>query len=62
MATALLGLEHSVEDRMSELRTVDLEFEVTIEATPDVVFAALTDDVAAWWGPPFVTPGTTDGR
>lgn len=60
MAASLVRLKGSVEQRMTELRTVDLEFEVAIEAPPNVVFAALIDDVAAWWGPPFVTPGTTD--
>ena len=66
MAGALLKFKDSIEAPMTELNTIDLEFEVSIAAPTSRVYAALVNDVARWWGPPFVTPGATnltiDGR
>lgn len=33
---------------------IRIEMEVPLEATPARVFAALTKDLAAWWGPPYL--------
>lgn len=55
MASSLLHFKDRIEGQVAELRTVDLEFEVTIASDIGRVFSALVDDVAGWWGPPFVS-------
>ena len=59
MASSLLQFKGTLEGPVAEIRTIDLEFEVTIAADRARIFSALVDDVAAWWGTPFVTVGTT---
>jgi DNA-binding transcriptional ArsR family regulator/uncharacterized protein YndB with AHSA1/START domain len=41
---------------------VDVAFDVEIHATPHDVFAAITREPDAWWGPPFVRAETTGLR
>ena len=59
MASSLLQFKDAIEGPMAEIGTIDLEFEVTIGADRTRVFSALVDEVAAWWGTPFVTVGAT---
>lgn len=63
-AGSLLGLKRLAEkpgegDAMEEppvvdLGTVNLRLEVTVEAPPARVFAALTDEIGFWWGAPYL--------
>ena len=59
VASSLLQFKGTIEGPVAELETIDLEFEVAIAADRARVFSALVSDVAAWWGTPFVTVGTT---
>ncbi len=34
--------------------SMHVEQEVTIEASPERVFAALTNELSAWWGAPYL--------
>ncbi len=36
--------------------SVDIAVDVTISATPDVVFNAIVEAPGAWWGHPFLSP------
>jgi uncharacterized protein YndB with AHSA1/START domain len=36
-----------------------MAFDIEIAGSPVSVFAALTEDIGGWWGPPFVTPRAT---
>jgi len=38
---------------------IDIVQEIDIEAVPDRVFAALTGDIAAWWGHPYLNSAAT---
>ena len=60
MASSLVQFKRRVERPVAELETIDIAFEVTIDAAPAKVFLALVDDVSAWWGSPFVSVGATD--
>jgi DNA-binding transcriptional ArsR family regulator/uncharacterized protein YndB with AHSA1/START domain len=42
------------------LESVRIEMEVTIAAAPETVFEALTREVAAWWGQPYLHEDATD--
>jgi DNA-binding transcriptional ArsR family regulator/uncharacterized protein YndB with AHSA1/START domain len=67
-ARSLLQLKEFVEggDQMTgthelgPLETVHVELEVTIAAAPEAVFEALTRNVSAWWGPPYLHGDATD--
>ena len=59
IASSLLDFKASIESPMADLQTIDLEFEVSIDASVSQVFSALVDQVGAWWGPPFVNAGAT---
>ena len=39
---------------VAAIGTLHIEQEVTVAATPERVFAALTKDIAAWWGAPYL--------
>ena len=58
-AASLVGLKRHVELRggeavPDEIVSVHVEQEVDIDASPDQVWAALTEDVEAWWGSPYL--------
>ncbi len=64
-ATLLLGLKRHVENQKGveampmnpgelPMGSMHIEQEVVIEAGPEAVFAAMTEDVSAWWGRPYV--------
>ncbi len=65
-ASSLLNLKQYVEETKGEktmadsttpqviLRSIQIEQEVTINASPDRVFEALTNDISAWWGAPYL--------
>ncbi len=36
-----------------EIHSLQIELSIDIAASPESVFAALTTDVASWWGPPY---------
>jgi DNA-binding transcriptional ArsR family regulator/uncharacterized protein YndB with AHSA1/START domain len=62
-ASGLLRLQDRVE---TEARGVDVDqpaidvaLDVSIAGTPSAVFAALTDDIAGWWGFPALDPRAT---
>ena len=38
---------------------IDIQQEIPLSAAPDRVFEALTDNVAAWWGHPYLSHETT---
>jgi DNA-binding transcriptional ArsR family regulator/uncharacterized protein YndB with AHSA1/START domain len=63
-ASGLLRLQRNVEEtevarvNQSDL-AIDLALDVTIDATPAKVFAALTRDPGGWWGHPFLRPDAT---
>jgi DNA-binding transcriptional ArsR family regulator/uncharacterized protein YndB with AHSA1/START domain len=72
-AASLLKLKKYVENRQGEdstmsetnivtpaLRVIHIEQEVVIEALPDQVFKALTQDVSAWWGAPYLYSETAE--
>jgi DNA-binding transcriptional ArsR family regulator/uncharacterized protein YndB with AHSA1/START domain len=58
-ASALLRLQDTVETEGPNMDTsrptIDIAFDIEIAGPPASVFAALTDDIGGWWGPPFVT-------
>jgi uncharacterized protein YndB with AHSA1/START domain len=62
-ASALLRLQDTVETegrRMEPIQpTVDVALDIEIAGPPGAVFAALTNDIGGWWGPPFVTARAT---
>ena len=60
MAGGLLNLKDTVEARMDG--AIDFATEVTINADPATVFAAITETPGAWWGHPYVAPETTELR
>ena len=37
----------------------DIRLELTYQAAPEAVFAALTTDVGDWWGHPYLNPSAT---
>ncbi len=58
-ATALVGLKRHVEQRgeravPAEITSVHVEQEVEVGAPPERVWAALTQEVEAWWGSPYL--------
>lgn len=58
-ATSLLGLKRHVEQKggravPAEITSVHVEQEVEVEAPPERVWAALTEEVEAWWGSPYL--------
>ncbi|MFN8454473.1 MAG: helix-turn-helix domain-containing protein [Anaerolineae bacterium] len=63
-ASTLLQLKQYLEEPKGEknnmaenpigLQAIHIEQEVTITASPERVFEALTRDVAAWWGTPYL--------
>lgn len=65
-ASSLLQLKQFIEEPKGEnmmvdqtkapvmLRRIQVEQEVTINAAPERVFAALTGQVSAWWGAPYL--------
>jgi DNA-binding transcriptional ArsR family regulator/uncharacterized protein YndB with AHSA1/START domain len=69
-ASSLLNLKQYVEETQGEkimadpmtpqviLRSIQIEQEVTINASPDRVFEALTNDISAWWGAPYLMTET----
>lgn len=60
LAVGLLGLKDATEAGMGrEVSTLDIAAEVRIEASPAVVFAALSEQPGAWWGHPFLRPDAT---
>ena len=58
LAEALLRLK-GVAERDEATTSVDIAIDVIINAPPPRVFAAMTQDFAAWWGHPFLRPETT---
>jgi DNA-binding transcriptional ArsR family regulator/uncharacterized protein YndB with AHSA1/START domain len=62
-ASTLLRLQDTVEIEGRHMEpmqpTVDVALDIEIAGSPGVVFAALTKDVAGWWGPPFATARAT---
>jgi len=68
-ASALLGRKRGIEGQRTKeelatktseknLGTMHIEQEIVIEAPPAKVFAAMTRDVAAWWGAPYLVKDT----
>lgn len=59
-AAKLIQLQQHIEEpkgeknNMSDLEAIHIEQEVTIAARPERVFKALTREVAAWWGAPYL--------
>lgn len=59
-ASKLLHLKQHIEEpkgennKMSTVEAIHIEQEVTIAASPERVFEALTSEVAAWWGTPYL--------
>lgn len=57
-ATSLLQLKGYVEktkgERIMMVEAIHIEQEVTIEASPERVFDALTKEISAWWGAPYL--------
>lgn len=43
-------------------RCLDVQLDVEIAAPAARVYGALVGEPAAWWGPPYLNPGTTDLR
>jgi DNA-binding transcriptional ArsR family regulator len=67
LATGLLAIKDRVEDVMSaEVSTMDMELEVVMAAPAEKIFAAITREPGAWWGPPYLRPDASslvlDGR
>jgi DNA-binding transcriptional ArsR family regulator len=62
-ASALVRLQDTIETegrQMEPIRpTVDMALDIEIAGPRGAVFAALTEDVGGWWGPPFVTARAT---
>ena len=62
-ASTLLRLQDTVEIEGRHMEpmqpTVDVALDIEIAGSPGAVFAALTKDVAGWWGPPFATTRAT---
>jgi DNA-binding transcriptional ArsR family regulator/uncharacterized protein YndB with AHSA1/START domain len=62
-ASTLLRLQDTVETEGRHMEpmqpTVDVALDIEIAGSPGAVFAALTKDVAGWWGPPFATDRAT---
>jgi DNA-binding transcriptional ArsR family regulator/uncharacterized protein YndB with AHSA1/START domain len=62
-ASALLRLQDTVETEGRHMEpiqpTVDVALDIEIAGPPGAVFAALTNDIGGWWGPPFVTARAT---
>ncbi len=59
VATSLVGLKRHAEQRGGravpvEIKSVHVEQEVEIDAPPERVWAALTGEVEAWWGAPYL--------
>ncbi|MHB8575275.1 MAG: metalloregulator ArsR/SmtB family transcription factor [Dehalococcoidia bacterium] len=62
-ASSLLRLKRGVEkmeepmpsQTLAALRVADIAFETQIDAPPERVFAALTEEIAAWWGAPYLS-------
>jgi DNA-binding transcriptional ArsR family regulator/uncharacterized protein YndB with AHSA1/START domain len=63
LASALLRLQDRVEAGGEPMEptwpTIDMAFDIVIAKPPASVFAALTEDIGGWWGPPFVTQRAT---
>lgn len=63
LASTLLRLQDTVEAEGRHMEpiqpTVDVALDIEIAGSPAAVFAALTNDVGGWWGPPFVTARAT---
>jgi uncharacterized protein YndB with AHSA1/START domain len=71
-ASSLLQLKQLVEEPKGEtmmidqakqvmLRRIQVEQEVTINASPERVFDALTSQVSAWWGAPYLLTDAPQG-
>jgi DNA-binding transcriptional ArsR family regulator/uncharacterized protein YndB with AHSA1/START domain len=45
---------------LGPLESVSIDLELTIAAGPEPVFEALTRNVSAWWGPPYLHGDATD--
>ena len=57
LASGLLAIKDRVEGAMvAELSTMDMEFEVVMAAPAAKIFAAITREPGAWWGPPYMAP------
>src|SRR3990170_200696 len=69
-AASLLKLKRRVEGAQGEDRimpernaatnVIHIEQEITIEAVPERVFEALTQEVSAWWGMPYLQSATAE--
>lgn len=61
--SGLLRLRRGVEARNTSMDTtrpsVDVAFDVSIDAPNEDVFRAITDDPGAWWGHPMLRPAAT---
>ena len=55
MGGSLLDLKAVVESKVAD-PTIDVRVEVTIDAGPDDVFAAITERPGAWWSASFLDP------
>lgn len=63
-ATSLTGLKRHVEQKggravPAETTSVHVEQEVEIEAPPERVWGALTEELEAWWGSPYLQGAAT---
>jgi len=52
IASGMLRLKEEVEGTVEQ--AIDFSADVTIQAPPKTVFAAITETPGAWWGPPYV--------